>query len=313
MAAVHAMALCPAGRSKCSSQRRQALQACMLLATAACLLISSSAFVGPLPSSTARSLGPVGAVAAQPVTLSNVTSSSSGTIARSLGGVAMLCALSLLRPKRSPKRSFRVAALASSSASAFQHPAVFADTEKLLSPPPAAAPIAPTNVCLMMADMEMMMPIAVEVGPAPSCGLVRAAPALPAAAAAQPRMANSQTASTSNRASRARFVGGSRRSASSRSSSSSRGAAAARRAARRSTGSRLQPRPLQETVPASFDSSRLRLKIQIGLCSPATVANERGREARTTCANIGTCFNADARIQEKYLLEHSFIRTISSL
>merc|ERR1740129_1906662 len=94
------------------------------------------------------------------------------------------------------------------------------------------------------------------------------------------------------RARAARFVGGARRSHHERKS-----AASAQRAARRSMGATLQVPPRFEVVPASYDASKLRMRIQFGLHVSSCLRSERGRESKTPSASKGSDMSTGVRIQ----------------
>lgn len=84
---------------------------------------------------------------------------------------------------------------------------------------------------------------------------------------------------------RARFAGGARHRSSRRASTPNMRAS---RTARRSVGARLSPAPAQPPVlEASFDSSRQRTKVQVGLRNVQRVRSERSREYKTPSASIG--------------------------
>mmetsp|Transcript_14478 Transcript_14478/g.36626 ORF Transcript_14478/g.36626 Transcript_14478/m.36626 type:complete len:320 (-) Transcript_14478:304-1263(-) len=88
----------------------------------------------------------------------------------------------------------------------------------------------------------------------------------------------------------AKFVGGAR--CSQRRARSDRGAAAARRASRRVVGSQLQAETIVEQHPVepSFDPSRLRKKIQLGLQVPTCMRSARSRESKTSSSAKGCSF-----------------------
>lgn len=102
--------------------------------------------------------------------------------------------------------------------------------------------------------------------------------------------------STARTCSAARLVGGTRRSA-------SRGArSASARNARRHVGAKCMERHFEAPVAPSFDSSRLRLQVQVGVCTLSGIRAERSREGMNHVVK-GIAVLADARIQEKYIVE----------
>eukprot|EP00933_Yihiella_yeosuensis_P028302 TRINITY_DN22121_c2_g1_i1.p1 TRINITY_DN22121_c2_g1~~TRINITY_DN22121_c2_g1_i1.p1 ORF type:complete len:311 (+),score=52.75 TRINITY_DN22121_c2_g1_i1:36-968(+) len=281
------------------------LSVTMLVAcVGATLYGASNAFVVNSPIANRGNVGGIRAAsvssysAATPVTQ---TSKSSSAILQCFGGLALLGAVSLLRPavKGSSQRSIK---------------AVRCHAVQRLSAP--AAPMQQristqedTKGCLMMSEMpSIVMPPKEEhrfAAPVPLPISMPSAPVVCMATAATPSIVEENLGTglkSCHEMRAARFVAGSRRSASSRRSSPQ----TARRAARRSVGARLSARPVLEATPVrSFDASRLRMVIQTGLAASSSSPRfARGREACTAPANRGTATSTDGRIQEKDLIEH---------
>lgn len=105
------------------------------------------------------------------------------------------------------------------------------------------------------------------------------------------------------RLSAARMVGGSRCGR-----SRSRGTTAAH-AQRRQVGAALVERCAKVSLEPSFDPSRVRLKVQMGICAATSVRSERRSEGHSNVRK-GLAVLADARIQEKYIVESRRNETI---
>jgi len=111
-------------------------------------------------------------------------------------------------------------------------------------------------------------------------------------ATATPTPAKASPPSRQLRGRAAHFVGGARRSHSQRKSRAS-----PLRAARRSVGAKLKAPPCFEVVPASYDASKLRMRIQFGLRVSSCLRSERGRESKTPSASKGSDMSTGVRIQ----------------
>ena len=100
----------------------------------------------------------------------------------------------------------------------------------------------------------------------------------------------------------ARFVAGARRSQSHR-TASSRG-----RAARRAVGQRLCETVAAHTTSQTFDASKTRTKIQLGLRVSSCMRSESGRESKVSSgvegSEMGTCLNFVAHDLKVYMLDH---------
>lgn len=100
----------------------------------------------------------------------------------------------------------------------------------------------------------------------------------------------------------ARFVAGARRSQNHR-TASSRG-----RAARRAVGQRLCETVAVHTTSQTFDASKTRTKIQLGLRVSSCMRSESGRESKVSSgvegSEMGTCLNFVAHDLKVYMLDH---------
>ena len=101
----------------------------------------------------------------------------------------------------------------------------------------------------------------------------------------------------------ARFVAGARRSQSHRTAGPSRG-----RAARRAVGQRLCETVAVHTTSQTFDASKTRTKIQLGLRVSSCMRSESGRESKVSSgvegSEMGTCLNFVAHDLKVYMLDH---------
>jgi len=101
----------------------------------------------------------------------------------------------------------------------------------------------------------------------------------------------------------ARFVAGARRSQSHRTAEKSRG-----RAARRAVGQRLCETVAVHTTSQTFDASKTRTKIQLGLRVSSCMRSESGRESKVSSgvegSEMGTCLNFVAHDLKVYMLDH---------
>mmetsp|Transcript_70340 Transcript_70340/g.201550 ORF Transcript_70340/g.201550 Transcript_70340/m.201550 type:complete len:306 (+) Transcript_70340:70-987(+) len=279
-------------RGLASTRRRGHTQAVLLVAGAEVLALTSawphlagSAFVAPAGGEVVALQATRGWASAKPF-----PTSSAGVAAPNasvLGGGAMLTAalmcLAALRAYSTSRRS-QTASKARISMCAMQLAAFEAPT---MAPPgaPNATPAA-LHELLSFEEAEireLQLPTAL-----PRAMLIAMAPALLPSAFVAPWVAPAAAPSATprRRFSAARRVAGERK-ASSRGAAASRvsRAAAAATADRRSIGARLQQRPAFSAVasaPASFDASRIRLKIQIGLRGGAIFRSEAGRGAKAS-------------------------------
>mmetsp|Transcript_10058 Transcript_10058/g.30073 ORF Transcript_10058/g.30073 Transcript_10058/m.30073 type:complete len:342 (-) Transcript_10058:242-1267(-) len=102
--------------------------------------------------------------------------------------------------------------------------------------------------------------------------------------------------SPTRNASAASFVGGARRIRSPGQAKRSR--ARSSRAARRSVGAKLVHATSAEVAPPSFDPSRLRQKIQLGVRAPSCLCSKRRwRESKSQCTGKGSDSSTGVRIQ----------------
>lgn len=102
----------------------------------------------------------------------------------------------------------------------------------------------------------------------------------------------------------ARFVAGARRSQSHRTAGPSRSF----RAARRAVGQRLCETVAVHTTSQTFDASKTRTKIQLGLRVSSCMRSESGRESKVSSgvegSEMGTCLNFVAHDLKVYMLDH---------
>lgn len=136
---------------------------------------------------------------------------------------------------------------------------------------PSSKPVVPHAVSIITASLEAAVPTSLTAATEPLAGLFQTAWV--------PRFSAEHAAGRKS----ARRVGSARRSAHRRKSSDRR-AAIAQRASRRQMGAKLQQAPGQTSVPASYDASRLRSPIQVGLRTPFRRSSKRSRESRTRSA-----------------------------
>lgn len=216
---------------------------------------------------------------------------------KGLGVMGLLCAVTMQRT-------------ASSTARAAARPAIVPCKVTFAAPAaPVALPSAPVQeFCLFAMDDELPTyeapsSVAAVLTPVPA-----AVPAVIMAAEQVPAIepATQMGASTSPTMRAARMVAGARRSCS-RPRPAGRAARAAARAQRRAVGAKLIARPEVFAYVPSHDSSKVRIKIQTGLSHSFRIRSERGRESKTPSASRCTSMTTDARIEEKYLGEHSFL------
>lgn len=207
---------------------------------------------------------------------------------------ALLCASALRSAARRSKGRISVAARASFSISTqavtptasytpdVRAPASFQDKVAI------AAPVG--NDLGDLIDLASVPKVSAPVvqTAAPACM------ALPAAPAAVPCAAATAAASSPRqcRSRAARFVGGARRAHSQNASR-----ATPLRATRRAVGAKLQSPPRFEAVPVSYDASKLRMKIQLGLRVSSCLRSERGRESKTPSASKGSDMSTGVRLQ----------------
>jgi len=114
---------------------------------------------------------------------------------------------------------------------------------------------------------------------------------------------------TLRRPSAARFVEGARYSQSR--SRSRRSSGSGQRACRRAVGARLRTLPAVEVQLPSFDASRVRMQIQLGLRIASCIHSERARESKTPCTSKGSDMSTGVRIQANEFREGKCQRTQS--
>mmetsp|Transcript_44781 Transcript_44781/g.83666 ORF Transcript_44781/g.83666 Transcript_44781/m.83666 type:complete len:301 (-) Transcript_44781:195-1097(-) len=104
----------------------------------------------------------------------------------------------------------------------------------------------------------------------------------------------------------ARFAAGARRSQ--RAQRAQQHSRRASRASRRAVGRQLCERLVSTTVPTSFDASKMRTKIQLGLRVSSCMRSESGRESKVSSgvegSEMGTCLNFVAHDLKVYMLDH---------
>lgn len=105
-----------------------------------------------------------------------------------------------------------------------------------------------------------------------------------AATAEDAAFAGTSASAAPRRPRAARRVSGARQQSSRRSRSAM---GAGEKAAHRATGAKLQERVQVSSVPASYDASRVRTKIQMGLRYKASARGTSGRESSTPSASLG--------------------------
>eukprot|EP00403_Amphidinium_massartii_P021829 CAMPEP_0178400568 /NCGR_PEP_ID=MMETSP0689_2-20121128/15856_1 /TAXON_ID=160604 /ORGANISM="Amphidinium massartii, Strain CS-259" /LENGTH=314 /DNA_ID=CAMNT_0020021367 /DNA_START=81 /DNA_END=1022 /DNA_ORIENTATION=- len=105
---------------------------------------------------------------------------------------------------------------------------------------------------------------------------------------AKPMMGSESSPRRASRPMSARFIGGQRRSGSQRRASTSRSAFRGEQEARRATGSKLLSSPAPVVVPMSFDSSKIRAAIQLGVRISGRINSEHGREMKTPVVCSGS-------------------------
>mmetsp|Transcript_6860 Transcript_6860/g.14874 ORF Transcript_6860/g.14874 Transcript_6860/m.14874 type:complete len:300 (-) Transcript_6860:334-1233(-) len=159
----------------------------------------------------------------------------------------------------------------------------------------AITEVAPSSVAVQLpAASSGIEALSALPPPAPKQAPAEPVYATVAAAATAP----SATASP-RRCLSARFVGRARLGAA-RPARQSSGAQASERSTRRRCGSRLQDLPAIQPRTETFDSSRLRTKIQTGLCvAPYLRHSSSKRESRTAPSCKGTSTSDDSGIQAK--------------
>ena len=148
------------------------------------------------------------------------------------------------------------------------------------APTPIAAPIAPTKDLAIPSLLDTPVPTA----------RVQAAPAAAVAPVQTFLIADEEQETPLAGVSRhpARLVGGVRLPGVHRAGKGAQGPRATVRAARRAVGARLCAAVQHEEVAApSFDASRLRLQIQVGLRMSSRVCSDKAREVVTPAAHEG--------------------------
>eukprot|EP00443_Scrippsiella_acuminata_P091636 CAMPEP_0115456622 /NCGR_PEP_ID=MMETSP0271-20121206/44784_1 /TAXON_ID=71861 /ORGANISM="Scrippsiella trochoidea, Strain CCMP3099" /LENGTH=332 /DNA_ID=CAMNT_0002883145 /DNA_START=65 /DNA_END=1063 /DNA_ORIENTATION=+ len=325
-------------------QGRSRVQAALIAIAAAVLLssplqlISGSAFtVSPsteighaVTSGGAWKMGSVGvytppAPAAADVLVGASPRRSEG---RFLGSVAVAALLLCASFAKTPGLAKRTASLRSSRSTCFS----LKINGHVAAELPASMPmrLTDTNPTSVQTPMQVSTPLldledaAVPVIE-PPC-LVANAPSTPQVFAPTPKPVvqaelNSMSCwtapslrSVSVACSPARRVGGSRRAQPRQGSRVFRAAAATATSARRSVGARLEERvPCPQVAPASYDASRLRTKVQVGLSASWSLRMERGRESKTpasqvTAVSTGVLILANEDSIDQYLLTQGSLK-----
>lgn len=216
---------------------------------------------------------------------------------QSFSSVALLgaCAVAVARamqPVSKQTRSIRVTtqALPVQRAPQAQAPAA----------PVAIQPVAPTVHSLV--DLDAPVTVSAPVLPCAQPPVVLA-PAAPQVVqqSAEPEVNEVFSGVSTPRGQPARFVAGARVSA-------NRGSRSARasRSARRGVGARLLPACEHQVITPSFDASRLRVPIQLGLRASSHVHSESAREVKTPTTSDG--ITVAAKMHNLYVL-HELLAT----
>ena len=210
----------------------------------------------------------------------------------SLGSAALLCAtaavaLQALQQRARPARTGRCVVACQASAAPVAQQVSFAPEVPVVSAPTPVAPAAPCLLDTPVPTVSVQTPQPVSPAPAQPTA---AAPLQSFFMAADDEEVEVPTllrsvADTTRRP--ARFVAGARLPGSPRAGKST--SPRTTRSARRAVGARLVAKPQYQQAPEpSFDSSRVRMQIQVGLRSSSRVCSEQAREFKTPAAvNVG--------------------------
>lgn len=267
-------------RSRNRQQAAHMALAVMAMACVAVLALAGNAFLSAAPvakqTPTAPLLSDAGNVRAAVAVLQPAAEgASSALLSAGCAAVLLACAASARRSLRTPASRNMSRVNVAAFKSAFPAPQVFPEPVVAL-----AAAFAPVLIELPL--------------PEPVAAAVPIAPATPAPAVAL-RAANIPTSDASEKTSTfcgctklpGRRAGQARHTRARSASRASRAAAGVEQSARRSVGAKLQQAPTPEVASTSFDTSRLRTPIQLGLRLQSCMRSERIREARQPAASKG--------------------------
>eukprot|EP00438_Fugacium_kawagutii_P020195 Skav207612 [mRNA] locus=scaffold1878:72255:73139:+ [translate_table: standard] len=270
-----------------STSRKGRGAASIALLVASCLLLLATVgetFVSASPSFQVSPSSTWEVKTAQPVNRHGGlgTPNTQASLVKAAASVALLCvaATKCVSKNKTPKSSVRCVvgmtapSTVTSTISAPPKSLQMEDLLKFEDQPAIEVPV------VISATVPCAVPVESEA-PAPFCGALRAA----------------------------RFAAGARRNGS-RGARTSSGAARSARSARRAVGQRLclsafavQPMPFE-----SFDASKTRGKIQLGLRVSSCMRSESGRESKVSSgvdgSEMGTCLNFVAHDLKVYMLDH---------